>query len=152
MAASQTWRRARRGVTRLFKLSYLNELGIFVQPLTLHNNMFIYHSHSAVWLLSIYTDCMCLRAHARACGLHVRAGERVHFDARFKVRRHYLFMPLLFLCPPRVRNSLRSILGRSVRTLMQPIPLRAPLTCTDPFRRRSLSIPLSLSPRCRLSG
>lgn len=39
--------------------------------------------------------------------MHVwRVGERVHFDAQFKVGWHYLFMPLLFLFPLRVKKFL----------------------------------------------
>lgn len=64
--------------------------------------------------------CVWLRVRVRraraAC-----AGKRVHFDAQFKVGWHYLFMPLLFLFPLRVKNSWRSILGRSRRTQTESI-------------------------------
>ena len=114
----------------------------FFQPLNLHNNVLPYRSHAGgICLACTCTDCMCLHACARVSALHVHVGGFVHFDAQFKVRWHYLFMPLLFLRPPRVKNPWRSILGRSQRTLMQAIATRLleTLPCTHPFRRRSLS-------------
>ena len=108
-----------------------------------------------LWLLlSIYSGwlsmerfaicvCVCVCVWLR---MHVlRAGKRVHFDAQFKVGWHYLFMPLLFLFPLRVKNSWRSILGRSRRTQTESIASQLnenTLMHTHTFRTCGLSIHL----------
>lgn len=108
---------------------------------------------SSLWLLlSIYSGWLsverfvcvsvCVYVWLR---MHVlRVGERVHFDAQFKVGWHYLFMPLLFLFPLRVKNSWRSILGRSRLTQTESIAsqLNETHACTQTFRRSTLSIHL----------
>lgn len=50
--------------------------------------------------LAVHGKCVCVCVVAHAL---VRVGDGVHFDAQFKVGWHYLFMPLLFLFPLRVK-------------------------------------------------
>lgn len=113
---------------------------------SLHNKVFTYHSHFAV-ITAFHIQW--LAVHGKICcvwlRMHVlRVGERVHFDAQFKVGWHYLFMPLLFLFPLRVKNSWRSILGRSRLTQTESIASQLNEThlCAHTFRRCSLSIHL----------
>lgn len=82
--------------------------------------------------------CPCKRLLCVWLRMHVLCmGECVHFDAQFKVGWHYLFMPLLFLFPLRVKNSWRSILGRSRLTQMESIASQLNKThaCARTFRR-----------------
>lgn len=76
------------------------------------------------------------------CGGACAWASEFLFDAQFKVGRHYLFMPLLFLFPRRVKNSWHSILGRSRLTQSKSMPslLNETHAWARTLRRRSLSI------------
>lgn len=104
--------------------------------------------HTSVWLLlSIYCGRLSMQRFVVWVWLRMHVlcmGKRVHFDAQFKVGWHYLFMPLLFLFPLRVKNFWRSILGRSRLTQTESIAsqLNETHACAHTFRRCSLSIHL----------
>lgn len=93
------------------------------------------------WLLSIYSGWLSTGGFAVCGGACAWASEFL-FDAQFKVGRHYLFMPLLFLFPRRVKNSWHSILGRS--QLTQSMSMLSLLNerhaWAHTLRRRRLSI------------
>jgi len=73
----------------------------------------------AVLITAFHTWWLAVRDRIGCAWMYV--GERVLFDAQFKVGWYYLFMPLLFLFPLRVRNSCCSILGRSRLTQTESI-------------------------------
>ena len=109
---------------------------------------------SSLWLLlSIYSGWLCMGRFA-ACGctcMCLRVGERVHFDAQFKVGGHYLFMPLLFLFSLRVKKipgvPFSADHGELRRSRWRLGWMKHMRTHTHTLRRSSLSIHL---PSCLL--